>query len=72
MHHHESDVNRLYLPHKGGGKGLVQLELSLKTLIIGMDIYLNNTNDWILKFVKKHEQNKRMYSITSDAKKIFK
>ena len=28
--------------------------------------------DWILKFVKKHEQNKRMYSITSDAKKIFK
>ena len=49
----------------------MQLELSLKTLIIGMDIYLNNTNDWMLKLVKKHEQNKCMYSITSDAKKYI-
>ena len=37
-----------------------------------MDTYLNNTNDWMLKLVKKHEQNKRMHSINSDAKKIFK
>ena len=46
----------------------MQLELSLKTSITGMDTYLNNTNDWMLKLVKKHEQNKRMYSITSDSK----
>ena len=45
MHHNNSDVNRLYLPHKEGGRGLVQLELSLKTSIIGMGTYLNNTND---------------------------
>ena len=37
MHHPKSDVNRLYLPRKEGGKGLVQLELSLKTPIIGID-----------------------------------
>ena len=37
-----------------------------------MDTYLNNTNDWMLKLVKKHEQNKRMHSINSDTKKIFK
>ena len=43
MHHPKSDVNRLYLPRKEGGRGLVQLELSLKTSIIGMDTYLNNT-----------------------------
>ena len=71
MHHPKSDVNRLYLPHKEGGRGLVQLELSLKTSIIAMDTYLNNTKDWMLKLVKKHEQNKRMYSITTDAKKYF-
>ena len=70
-HHPKSDVNRLYLPHKEGGRGLVQLELSLKTSIIGMNTYLNNTKDWMLKLVKKHEQNKRMYSITTDAKKYF-
>ena len=43
-----------------------------KTSVVGMDTYLNNTNDWMLKLVKKHEQNKRMHSINSDAKKIFK
>ena len=31
MHHPKSDVNRLYLPRKEGGRGLAQLELSLKT-----------------------------------------
>ena len=36
-----------------------------------MNIHLNNTNDWMLKLVKKHEENKRMYSIISDAKKYL-
>ena len=71
MHHPKSDVNRLYLPRKEGGRGLVQFEPSLKTSIIGMDTYLNNLNDWMLKLVKKEGQNKRMYSITSDAKKCL-
>ena len=40
MDHPASDVNRLYLPRKEGCRGLVQLELSLKTSVIGMDTYL--------------------------------
>ena len=36
-----------------------------------MDTYLNNTNDWMFKLVKKHEENKRMYSIISNAKKYL-
>ena len=36
-----------------------------------METYLNNRNDWMLKFVKKHERNKCMQSITSDAKKCL-
>ena len=43
MHHPKSDVNRLYLPRKEVGSGLVQLELSLKTSIIGKDTYLKKT-----------------------------
>ena len=70
MHYLKSDVNKLKLPRKEEGRGLVQLE-SLKTSVIGMDTYLNNTNDWMLKVVKKYERNKRMYSITSDAKKYL-
>ena len=69
MYHPESDVNRLYLPRKERGRGL---ELSLKISVIGMDTYLNNTNDWMLKLVKKHEENKRMYSITTDATTYLK
>ena len=52
MRHPKSDGNRLYLPRKEGGRELVQLELSLKASIIGMDIYLNTTNDSMLKFAK--------------------
>ena len=36
-----------------------------------METYLNNTNDWMLKLVKKQGQNKCMESITSDAKKCL-
>ena len=53
MHHPKSDVNRLYFPRKDVGRGLVQLELSLIISIIGMYTYLNNTNDWMLKLIKK-------------------
>ena len=52
MHHPERDVNRLYLPCQEGGSELVQLKLSLKSSIIGMETYLNNRNDWMLKLVK--------------------
>ena len=53
IHHSKSDVNRLYLPRKEERRGLVQLEISLKTSIIGIDTYLSNTNDWMLKLIKK-------------------
>ena len=53
MYHPKSDVNRLYFPRKDVGRGLVQLELSLIISIIGMYTYLNNTNDWMLKLIKK-------------------
>ena len=56
MHHPKSDVNRLYLPHKEGGRELVQPALFLKTSIIGIDTYLNNTNDWMLKPAKKKKK----------------
>ena len=52
MHDPNSDVNRLYLPRKEGGWGLVLLELALKNSVIGMDTYLNSTNDWMLKLEK--------------------
>ena len=47
----------MHLSHKKGGRGLVQLKISLKTSIIEIDTNLNNTNDWILKLVKNRKIN---------------
>ena len=71
MYHPKSDVNKLFFPRKEGGRGLVQLELSLKTSVVKMDTYLNNANDWILKLVKNYEQKKRVSPITQDTKKYL-
>ena len=40
MHHPKADIDRLYLPRGNGGRGLTQLELSYKTLAIGVFRYL--------------------------------
>ena len=36
MHHPKADIHRLYFPRSSGGRGLTQLELSYKTLTIGL------------------------------------
>ena len=69
MHHPKADVDRLYLPRSNGGRGLIQLELTLKTSTIGLNEYLLYTKDRILKLVLKHENTKNKYSITKDSKK---
>ena len=60
MHPPKSDVNRLYFPRKEGVGDLCNLNR-----------HLFKQYNWMLKLVKKHEQNKRMYPITSDAKKYL-
>ena len=37
MHHPKADVDRLYIPRKAGGRGLVQLEITYKTTTIGLN-----------------------------------
>ena len=69
MHHPKADVDRLYLPRKDGGRGMIQLELSLATSTIGVCEYLENTKDWMLKLVLKHERSKKLYSIPKEASK---
>ena len=52
MHHPKYDPISLNFLSKEWVRGLVQLEISLKTQIIGMDTYLNNQNHWMLQRVK--------------------
>ena len=66
MHHPKADVDRLYIPRKAGGRGMIQLELSLKTTTIGLQKYLETSKDWMLQLVNIHEQGKKMHSIKKD------
>ena len=59
MHHPKADVDRLYIPRKEGGRGMIQLELSLKTTTIGLQKYLETSTDWMLQLVNIHEQGKK-------------
>ena len=70
MHHPKADVDRLYLPRAEGGRGLIQLELTLKTTTIGLDTYLSSTEDPLLQLVKHDEDRKKLYSIKKEAAKF--
>ena len=70
MHHPKSDVDRLYVPQKEGGRGLIQLELTYKTTTIGLKKYLETNDDWMIQLVRKHEQAKRAHSVTKEANKF--
>jgi len=41
MHHPKSDIDRLYVKRKEGGRGLVQIEAAYKAEIINIAEYLN-------------------------------
>ena len=48
MHHPKADKDRLYLPRKSGGRGLIQIERTFKTTTIGLNAYINSTRDKVL------------------------
>ena len=68
MHHPKADVDRIYLPRREGGRGLIQLELAYQTATIGMAQYLTTTTDHYLKMVLQHEKSKKLHSIIKESK----
>lgn len=72
MHHPKADIERLYLPRREGGRGLLQLELSYKLTTIGLDKYLSEKDDIYIKAVHQHENEKKKYSVVKEARKYKK
>ena len=70
VYHPKADVDRMYLPRKEGGSGLIQLERTYKTSTIGLNKYLANTKDHLLKQVHKCDIRKKLYSIHKEALKF--
>ena len=57
MHHRISDVDRLYLPRKSYGRGLILLELSYKISAMGLNTYLKSSEDSLSHLVQVHNSN---------------
>ena len=70
MNHPKADVERMYLPREGGGRGLIQLELVFKTTTVGLNAYQEQTEDPLLKLVYLHENSKKLHSVSMDARKF--
>ena len=54
IHHPKADVDRLYIRRNEGGRGMIQLELSLKTTAFGLQKYLETIKDWMLQLINIH------------------
>ena len=70
LHRPKVDIDILYVPRSQVGRGMIQLERSLKTTTIGIQKYLETTKDWMLHLVHIHEQSKNHHSIRKESTKF--
>ena len=49
--HPRGNVGRLYLARKEGGRGLISCEECVNVEVQSLDMYLSESEEWILKFV---------------------
>lgn len=63
-------IDRLYTSRSEGGRELVQQELSYKLTTIGLQRYLETTEDCMMIRVKEYERNKKLYLVIKEANKF--
>ena len=51
--HPKSDINRLYLKRKHGGRGLISIETCIRSEENNLGLYVRESNEMLLKGVKK-------------------
>ena len=57
QHHPKADVDRLYVPRKEGGRGLMQLEAAHAVEITKLVEYVDRKEDPLIQVVRKHQHN---------------
>ena len=62
-----SNTHRIYLPRQLGGRGLLSVTDQYKKCIINMSVYLDNTEERLLKLVKNWTNNRKNTSIMKKA-----
>jgi hypothetical protein len=74
MHHPNTDIDRLYVKRKEGGRGLVRAEAAYKAEIINIAEYLNTKykEDQFVNIAKNHDSTQpNMNSILKSAAKMM-
>ena len=51
--HPKSDIDRLYLKRKHGGRGLISIEMCLRLEENNLGMYVRGSNEILLKGIKK-------------------
>ena len=70
MLHPKADVERLYIPRKDRGRGLIDVQTAFKTTKIGPDHYLKHKEGQYPEQVLKHGRSKAKNSITKNTTKF--
>jgi hypothetical protein len=55
QHHLKADTDRLYVPRKDGGRGLMQIEGASITEVIKLKEYVEHTDDPLMQIVRTHQ-----------------
>ena len=70
MHHPKTDVSRMYMPEKEAGQGMINLEMTHKATTIGLNSYLESSEDRMLHAVLQHKKKKKLHSVVKESKKF--
>jgi hypothetical protein len=57
QHHPKADIDRIYVPRKDGGRGLVQIEGAYITEVIKLKEYVEHTEDPLMQIVRTYQHN---------------
>ena len=70
MHYPKANVNRMYVPRKERGRGMINLEMCFKATTIELNTYLLPSDDRMLKLVLQYEKKKKLHSVTKESQKF--
>jgi hypothetical protein len=57
QHHPRADTNRLYVPRKEGGRGLIQVEGAYIAENLNLVEYVGSKEDQLIQLVRTHHHN---------------
>jgi hypothetical protein len=57
QYHPKADIDRLYIPRKDGGRGLMQIEGTYITEVTKLKEYVKHTEDTPMQIVRTHQHN---------------